>query len=254
VETQVIDRVTLQALFRTPGHDFACPNVLGYFEPRTNHGVVTHRISLMLGLPRADFKSVIAHEFSHAWAYDNVPASRKESLGQDAQEGFCELVAYLLMGSERETEEQKSIMRNRYTRGQIDLFVEAERRFGFNDVLDWMRYGVDPELLPDDLARIRRVEMHASTPAATNTTQPTWSPKSASSLVGPDRLTLKGITFGGGKPLAIINDHTFSVNELASVRLGSTNVAIRCLAIGKDRVRILIVPTGREQDLALPEL
>jgi hypothetical protein len=67
-------------------------------------------------------------------------------------------------------------------------------------------------------------------------------------------LTLKGITFGGGKPLAIINDHTFSVNELASVRLGSTNVAIRCLAIGKDRVRILIVPTGREQDLALPEL
>ncbi len=253
VQTEVIDRVTLQALFRTPGHDSTCPNVLGYFEPRTNHNVVTHHISLLKGLPRAEFKCVIAHEFSHAWVFDNVPVARKESLGKDAQEGFCELVAYLLMGAEHESEEQKKVLRNRYTRGQIDLFVEAERRFGFNDVLDWMRWGVDSDLLAEDLTRVRRVEMRAA-PQQTKSLQPTPGSKAVERTAGPDRLILKGITYGAGKPLAIINDHTFGVNELASVRVGITNIVIRCLAINKDRVRVVVVATGGEQELSLPGL
>ena len=251
VETEVIDRVTLQALFRIPGNDFACPNVLGYYQPQTNHGAVTHRISLLSGLPRAEFKAVIAHEFSHAWVFDYVPAARKESLGQDAQEGFCELVAYLLMGSQQESDEQKQVLRNRYTRGQIDLFVEAERRFGFNDVLDWMRYGVDSELSADDLTRIRKVEMRAVN-SRTNTVKAVPFAR-AVDIPGPSRLILKGITYDAGKPLAIINDHTFAVNESAKVRIGSTNVLIQCLAIGKDRVRVVVVPTGKQEELSLPE-
>ena len=40
------------------------------------------------------------------------------------------------MDAEQESEQKKMILRNHYTRGQIDLFIEAERRYGLNDVVD----------------------------------------------------------------------------------------------------------------------
>jgi hypothetical protein len=41
------------------------------------------------------------------------------------------------------------------------------------------------------------------------------------------------------------------VNEEGKVRVGRTNVAIRCLAIRQDSVRIRIVGSGEERELRL---
>ena len=57
-------------------------------------------MSLMTGLPLAELKATCAHEYSHAWVGENVPKERRARLGRDAEEGFCELVAYLLMDSQ----------------------------------------------------------------------------------------------------------------------------------------------------------
>src|ERR1017187_8938467 len=158
-DVAIVDRVNLLALFKVPGNDLECPNVLGYIQSRTNHGSVRYAISLMSALQRAEFKAVCAHEYTHAWIFENVPAKRRKSLSADATEGFCELIAYMLMNSQNEEAELKEIKRNNYTRGQIDLFVDAEERYGFNDVMDWMKYGLDDRLKAGRLDKIRDVEI-----------------------------------------------------------------------------------------------
>src|SRR5262252_9491497 len=85
VETVIIDRVHLLQLFKMPGNDYQCPMVLGYIESETNraqtsHSELRHRISLLSALPRAQFRAVCAHELTHAWMAENLPARRKNTL------------------------------------------------------------------------------------------------------------------------------------------------------------------------------
>ena len=120
----------------------------------------------MTGLPLAELKATCAHEYSHAWVGENVPKERRARLGRDAEEGFCELVAYLLMDSQREEGQKKFILQNRYTRGQIDLFIEAEKRYGFDQVLDWMKYGEAAQLEAGHVDKLRDVKMPPAKSAA----------------------------------------------------------------------------------------
>ena len=139
------------------------------------------------------------------------------------------------------------ILRNGYTRGQIDLFVAAETSYGFNDLLDWMKYGTDARLSVSDPARVHKV-----TPP-----QRKSQPASSFVLVGgeppvaPLSLVLKAVFWDQKRPLALVNDHTFGVQEEGKVRLGTTNVTVRCLAITQNTVRIRIVGTGEERELVL---
>ena len=260
IETSVVDRVNLQALFKVPGNDYECPNILGYTQSRTNFNRIVHQVSLMSGLPRAELKSVCAHELSHAWVFENVPGARKKTLSRDAHEGFCELVAYKLMSSEEDEEQKAHIRRNRYTRGQIDLFIEADDRYGFNDIVDWMKYGVDSALHGDDLNRVRNIELPiakkkesaprryatVAIPSRSGTAlKPTVAAPSQTGLM------LKGITWNQNKPLAVINDRTFAPKEMGGIRLGQTNAVIRCLSIDKTSVRIQFVGSGEERELRL---
>lgn len=258
VETSVVDRVNLQTLFRVPGNDYECPNILGYTRSRTNFNRIEHQISLMTGLPRAELKAVSAHELSHAWVFENVPGARKKTLSRDAHEAFCELVAYKLMSSEEDEEQKAHIRRNHYTRGQIDLFIEADERYGFNDIVDWMKYGVDSALHGDDLNRVRNIEIpvvkkKASAPGTYATKAVPSRPGTASGpTVSAPSLVLKGITWNESRPLAVINDRTFAPKEMGGIRLGLTNAVIRCLAINKTSVRIQFVVSGEERELKLP--
>jgi hypothetical protein len=241
---EVVDRINLLA-FKVPGNDFACPNILGYFRSETNGGKVTYRISVLSGLMPGELRSTCAHEYAHAWVHANVPAERKNRLGQDAEEGFCELVSYLLMAAQRDEQEQLRIQQNQYTRGQISVFIEAERKYGFNDILDWMKYGVEPEFTLDNLGEVRSVTM-PRLPGVTLTSVPA-APKE----IGPRTLALKGLGVGGGKSWALINNQTFVVGESGKVRLGDTNVMVRCLAIGTDWVRIRVAGRDRDDELHL---
>ena len=247
VTVAIVDRVHLQELFKFAGHDYVCPNVWGYLETTTNRGRVQHKLSLLSGLPLASFQATIAHEYTHAWLNENLPGKRRQSLSQDANEGFCELVSYRLMDSRNEEGQKRLITHNAYTRGQIHLFIEAEQTYGMNDIVDWMKYGTDDRLVAGELRRVRDVELPRLAPGST-TNLPAYGLKSTPI---PDTLVLKGISWVQPRPVAMINNRTLGVNEQGRVRVGNTNVTIRCLAIQPDAVRIRIVGSGEERELRL---
>ena len=249
VSVTIVDRVNLQEQFRFPGNDYTCPNIWGYLRTQTNGDGLHHEISLLSGLPLDGFKSTCAHEYSHGWLHENLSAERKKTLSRDAVEGFCELIAFMLMDSQLEEGQKRLIKLNAYTRGQIDLFVEAEQLYGFNEVLKWVKYGTDDRLRGDELGRIRRVEMPPPRVPPPQSLAGYTNPNAAA----PGTLTLKAIFWQRQQSLAIINDQTFGLQQQADVRLGATNVTLRCLEIRKDGVRVQIVGTGLEQELALPD-
>ena len=246
VTVDLVDRVNLYDEFTVVGNDFECPDVLGYIHSRTNRNGLTHGISLMTALPLAEFQATCAHEYTHAWVFENVSSERRKTLSRDAHEGFCELMAYLLMDSLHEEGQMKRMLRNSYTRGQIDAFIAAEKAYGINDVLDWVRWGVNGRLKTADPGDVRNVQMPRHTPAVvTNPVVYTAEP------AAPNKLVLKGIFHARNKPLAMINDRTLAVGESGKVRVGTTNVLVRCLSIGDASARIEIVGSGKVSELNL---
>jgi hypothetical protein len=184
---------------------------------------------------------------SHAWIDGQVPAARRETLARDAKEGFCELIAYLCSDAQKDELEKAAILRNAYTDGQIDLFVAAEAGYGINDVLDWMRYGTDAELSESDPLRIRKVAAPERKPvvvAKVPMLQVT-SPPAFTSLL------LRAVFWDEKRPLAMINDKTFGLLEEGKVRLGPSNVVLRCLAISPCSVRVRVVGSEKDQELSL---
>jgi hypothetical protein len=268
----LVDRVSLIALFKIPGHDYACPNTMGYISSKTNGSRMTHEISLMSGLLRSTLKSTFVHEMAHAWTAENLRQERKDNLSDDAAEGFCELMSYMVMDSLNDEEGKTEIELNAYTRGQIDLFIQAEKRVGFNEIVEWMKYGVDDCLKEDDPMRVRDLKIPVvtqpqtkavetnvvattqtnavATATETNAAAATQLAHRTAPPVVPNTLTLNGITWSR-KPLASINGRTFAPQELANVRVGTNTVNIRCVAIREDSVSILKVDTGEELELKL---
>lgn len=247
VAVGMADRVHLVELFKLAGNDYHCPNVWGYTQTKTNHNRLEYRISLMTGLPLTWFKATCAHEYSHAWIGDHLSPGRKDALGKDAEEGFCELVSFLYMDSLNDEAGKARILRNSYTRGQIDLFVAAEESYGFNEVLDWMQLGIDDQLSATDPGRLRNVALHPrSTSPPFNL--PLGKPVPANP---PDTLVLKAIFWDQKRPLALINDRTFGPDEQARVRIGNTNVLVRCLSISEDSVQLRVAGSSTQQTLRL---
>jgi len=245
VTVTIVDRVHLVDLFKLAGNDYHCPNVWGYTQSSTNENRVEHHISLMSGLPLDWFQATCAHEYTHTWVSDNVPADRRKTFGRDSEEGFCELVSFLFMDSQDDQAQKARILRNAYTRGQVDLYVAAEKSYGLNEVVDWVKYGTDEELSADDPGRVRRIALPrpAGSPAINLVRM---APASA-----PAALVLKAVFWDPAHPSALINDHTFIVNEDGKVRIGATNVLVRCLAIRQNGVRIRLLASGEEKELLL---
>jgi len=250
IVVSMVDRVHLQELFKFAGHDYTCPNIWGYIQSRAEHGRPLHQIHLMTGLPTRGFQATCAHEFGHAWISENISDVRRKHLRRDTEEGFCELLAYLYVDSLGAETEKTNILRNAYTRGQVQLFIAAEKQFGLNDVLEWLQFGLDQQLTADQLERVRAVEMplrrlsaRFSRPVAE--TRPSPPP--------PDRPILKAIIWDPARPLALINDQTFAPGEEGKIRITETNLALRCLTVQQDRVRIKLLSTGEEQELILKE-
>jgi len=251
VTVNLVDRVNLYDDDLTvKGNDFECPDILGYIQSRTNAGGgMVHSISIMSALPLAGFYATCAHEYGHAWIFENVSSQRRKTIDRDSVEGFCELLAYLLVESMNEQEQMSKMLRNTYTRGQIDVFIAVEKEFGLNDVLDWMRWGVNPRLKAGALGDIRNVEMPRAAKPASATNAVIYG--AVKQPAAPSSLVLKGISSGGSRPLAMINDQTLAVGESAKVRVGTTNVTVRCLEISERSVRIQMVDSGSVTNLQL---
>jgi hypothetical protein len=250
VDVTAIDRIDVDTMFHRMGNNFESPDLLGCIQAVEVNGAQRYKMSLMTGMPVAELKETCAHEFSHAWVGENVDRAQR-GLGRDAEEGFCEMVGYLLMDSQSEEGEKKRVLANRYTRGQVQLFIEAEQRYGFDQILDWMKYGVAEELEPGQLQEIRDVKMPAPKSVAVNPVVQNNFRSTNAPVAIPAILKLQGILWGN-PPVAIINGHSFSVNDVDKVKLGKTEVNIRCLQIQKESVRIQNVDAGKEQELRLP--
>jgi hypothetical protein len=151
------------------------------------------------------------------------------------------------MDSQSETDQMKAIRRNAYTRGQIDLFIEAEQRFGFDQILDWMKYGVDAVLHADDLNNVRNVELPRATPriAGVLPSVPVYGPRTYNTLM------LKSIVWSKEHSMAIINDRTFETGNTFKVQLGTNKVAVTCISIQQDSVRVKMAGAAEEQELRL---
>ena len=203
----------------------------------------THRISLINGLPANHLAAVCAHEYTHAWLAENLPADRK--LEKDTAEGFCELIAYKVMTRRRDEQQKKLILDNAYTRGQVNAFVEAEEQHHFHRIVKWVQTGVDDALFQTNRAQVLTLRPDEE-PAAF-----VWPPPEAVRTKVPDTLTLKGISGSPSRRFALINDATLTKNEEAKVRVGSTNVLVRCLDIRAASVVIQIKGATQPTELFL---
>jgi hypothetical protein len=250
IEFSVVDRQSIIELMSIPGNDFSCPNVLGYTQFKTNaQGNLYFPIAILSGQSRAGTISTCAHELGHAWTRANVPAERLATLGRGAAEGFCELIAYLRCKELGETKEIANIHTNLYTRGQMDLFIAAEERFGLNSVLDWMRQGRHDRLLAGEPWRIQDLVAQSSRPASTNASPVAVMAVASPPAALPERLMLKSVSLGKKAPVAMINQCTLGVGETGKVRLAHTNLTVKCLAIRADGVSVEVVGSGERREL-----
>ena len=205
-------------------------------------------------MPLAQLKETCAHEYSHAWVGENVPKERHARLARDAEEGFCELVGYLLMDSQNEELEKKRVLQNHYTRGQINLFIEAEQRYGFDEVLDWMKYGVAPQLEAGHVDELRDVRMP---PAKISCWQPGRFQRCkvhVRTRARPGHHQTEGIMWGN-RPVAIINGHSFLVNDLCKGAIGEhqrdDSVAWKS---GKNRFGFRILDPAKNRNFCCPRI
>jgi hypothetical protein len=158
------------------------------------------------------------------------------------------LVAFRLLNHLGEKEELQRILRNNYTRGQIDLFVEADRLYDFQRVIDWMKRGRHHALLKDNPDAIRDLG-----PARTQAAQ--RRPVLPDHYAVPraqDELTLVSILGAAPRRVAQVNDTPLVAGDQAKVRVGTNLVAVRCLEVRADSVVLEVLAEGREVELRLP--
>ena len=201
-----------------------------------------HEVFLLNGLPAARLAAVCAHEYTHAWLHENLPDDRK--LDKDTVEGFCELVAYKLMVQRRDETQKRIILDNAYSRGQVNAFVQSEQQHAFHRVVKWMKTGVDDVLAQTNKAQV--LILRDDEPAV-----PLWPPPAAVPTRVPATLKLKGISGAESRRFALINDTTLLKNEEGKVRVGSSNVLIRCLDIREKSVLIQVRGAAQTTELFL---
>jgi len=256
ITVAIADRVSLLAFFRMPGNDYECPNVMGFIQSRTNRTRVQHEISVMNGLLPGVLRATYAHECTHAWLTENLSDERASRISRDSAEGFCELVAYLTCGALGNTKAQEIITRNAYTRGQVGLLIEAEQRYGFNEIVDWVKNGEDSRLVAGEVERVRRVR--AASWVNEERRLPVATAAASAPTLGLPRqtaaneLVLQGIVWSAARSLASINNRSFAPGEEAKIILGGSNVTIRCLEIRRDAVVVQRVGAEAPVELKLP--
>ncbi len=248
----VLDRIDVDQMFQPGGYDFESPNLLGCIMTNPRTVPQLYMMRLLTGLPLVELQATAAHEYTHAWIGDNVSLERRSCLSRNAEEGFCELVAYLLMDFQNQNGQKKFTLLNHYTRGQVDLFIAAEQHYGFDQILDWMQYGVSAELRAGHLEEIRDVKMPPPPLTAKPDTQPDVRVSAAmpASVVDsvPKTIKLQGVLWAR-PPVAIINRQTVHAGDRFTVKINGFETTICCLEIRKDLVRLEKVISGEKINL-----
>jgi hypothetical protein len=253
VEISIVDKFHLENLFRAPGFHADGSSVYGATASNPlPDGKLLHTIDLLSFLSKSRLMAVCAHEYTHTWMNQNLKPGRQSSLDRDTVEGFCELIAHKYMESRQDSVQMGIIERNDYTKGQVNVLIAADQQYGFNTVLEWMENGEDNRL---DMANLDRVRAVQDTPYT-----PLKSPAAVFAVVPPppptkvpDTLVLKGISGTPEDRFALINNATFEPMEHGPVRVGQTNVLIRCLEIRDNSVVIQVDGSNEKKQLFLQD-
>ncbi len=111
--------------------------------------------------------------------------------------------------------------------------------------MTWLQTGAD-----ESLSQTNKVQTLAG--REDESSGPGWTPPPPSVPTRvPDTLVLKGISGAAVHRFALINDATLAKNEEGKVRVGSTNVVVRCLDIRAASVVIQIKGDARPRELFL---
>lgn len=202
-----------------------------------------HFIYLLSGLPKAQFRAVCAHEYTHAWL--NEHSSKARLLHKDTEEGFCELMAWKYLTAQNYRVEAERLLESTYTHGQVNTLVTAEQQFGFYRLVTWILHGVDSWLDKETPARLLALNRDVAEPEPA--TSFVWSKPVLTAV--PATLLLKGISTGRAGRLALVNDQTLARNESGKVRIGTSNVVVKCLEIRDSSV--LLQVEGRPEPMEL---
>jgi len=241
VTVELAGRNELERHLRTQRFPHDKNVTLGVTETRGRAGQFEHHIYILSGLRKSRAAAVCAHEYTHAWLHENIVAGRK--LDSDTIEGFCELVAFKLMTDRNETAERKIILDNSYTSGQVHSLVKAEDRYRFPQIVKWMKDGVDDKVDFGNTARVL-VRNNDDDPI-----QVAWQPVKPTAV--PDTLVLRGISGTPQRRFALVNDTTLQKGEQAKVRVGSSNVVVRCVEISDASVLLTINGAAEQTQLSL---
>ncbi len=252
----LVDRVNIEALFARPGHDYHCPNVLGYYQAKTNGTSLRHEVYLLSGLSASATRAVFAHELTHAWLAQHLPAGRQ--LSADTEEGFCELIAYLLQKELRDEAGMRQIAENKYTRGQFELFRQAQEAYNLTTVINWLQHGTEPLLPGHDLDVVRRAQKKSKASpqlwvAKARDVEPERAGGDETRPAGDEELRLKAVMGSEKRRTALINNRSFETGETGKLALAGTQREVRCLEIGADFARIEFTDGGGEKTLRLGE-
>jgi len=208
----------------------------------TNH--YEHFIYLLSGMPRAGFRAVCAHVYTQAWL--NEHSSKARRLHRDTEEGFCELMAWKYLTAQNCPTEAERIIGRTYTHGQVGTLVAAEKQFGFYQLVNWILHGVDSWLDKDAPASLLALNREGAGPEPAASLG--WSKPVPTAV--PATLVLKGITAGR---FALINDQTLARNESGKVRIGTSNVVVKCLEIRDGSVLLQVEGSPQPTELFLPQ-
>ena len=241
VIVELAGRNELERLVRTQRFPHDKNVTLGVTETRGRAGQLEHRIYILNGLRKSRVAAVCAHEYTHAWLHENVVEGRK--LDSDTIEGFCELVAFKLVSDRHDTVERKIILDNSYTSGQIHSLVKAEDRYRFPEIVKWMKDGVDDKV---DLRNTARVLVRNGDD---DPIQVAWQPAKPTAV--PNTLVLRGISGTPQRRFALVNDTTLEKGEQAKVRVGSSNVVVRCVEISDASVVLIVNGAAEQTQLSL---
>jgi hypothetical protein len=244
ITTYLVNRDDFIKEFRRKPSAEEPEKLLGLTRSTTADGTnYDHRIYLLSGILKPQFMATCAHEYTHTWL--NEHGEKTRTMHKDTVEGFCELMAWKYIAAKNDKAELNRILENSYTRGQIHALIAAEQRYQFYRVIDWIHRGEDSWLDKDKLERLLALKAASD---SEKPIEPLWQRTVVPTPV-PDTLVLRNLSGTGNRRLALVNNQTLAKGEETRVRVGQTNVQVRCLEI-RDRSVVLRVG-GRMEPMEL---
>ena len=189
---------------------------------KTPSGRCTHQVVMLSGQLREDLAATAAHEYTHLWINENLPAGRV--IDGDTIEAICETAAYELMDSRKLRGEQKKIEANPYTHGVIMKLLEVDRERGFRFVLNWVKEGEVANFETTGSAAVAR-------PVKVSAMKLTNSP-----AVLPDSLKLGGLLLEGQARHAVVSGVSFAAGETKKIKLQHGETKVLCREIRRNEV------------------